>query len=433
MNRQALKATVMALLALNGCSSDRSSSSAETSGALVSNGLPCPVEDVLARNCRRCHASPPAFGATMPLMNAEDLHAPSHSDATKPVFQSVGTRIHDAQRPMPPMGQLGPADMKVLDDWIAAGAPRSAATCTPTGTDGGTDALPCTPDHSLAPSHPWALVGDLNDEYVCYGVDVQTPAKRHAIAIGPRIQNQRVLHHLDVYEAPESFGSDPRVCSAFGSADWRLVFAWAPGGKNMVLPPEAGLPLSGTTHYVVQIHYSNLTHLMGETDASGIDMCTTDQLRPNDADVMAFGSDHFVIPPRANYDLTCRVAMAPTFPDLHLFAVMPHMHGYGKSLSHTLYPRGGAPSVDLATQANWDINNQTWFSINATVHPGDRLVTRCGWTNTTNEPVYFGDAAADEMCYAFTMYYPRITDPSWNWSMPASQSACTPPTPTPTP
>jgi hypothetical protein len=73
------------------------------------------------------------------------------------------------------------------------------------------------------------------------------------------------------------------------------------------------------------------------------------------------------------------------------------------------------------------VNNQSWFPIAATLKPGDRVATRCSWTNTDDEPVYFGDAAADEMCYGFTLYYPRITDPAWNWTMPASQAACAAP------
>jgi hypothetical protein len=425
----ACAALIAIAVAIGGCvASSSDEPGTESAGATASTGLPCAVADVFARNCKLCHGASPTFGAPMPLVTADNLHAPAVSNPAKKVYEMVGVRIHDPQRPMPPIQPLPAADMQTLDAWIAAGAPRSAATCqtTPTG-DGGADVLPCTPDQSLAPANPWPVQADLDDDYVCYGVDVTTAAKRHAIAIAPRVQNDRVLHHLDVYEAPESFGREPRRCSAFGSAEWRMVFAWAPGGKSLVLPPEAGFPLQGTTHYVVQMHYSNVAHLSGETDASGVDMCTTDQLRANDADVMAFGTDHFVIPPRSNYDLTCRVALASTGPDLRLFAVMPHMHGLGRSMVHTLHPRGGAPPINLATQANWDINNQSWFAIDATLRAGDRVATRCGWTNTTDEPVYFGDASADEMCYAFTMYYPRITEPSWNWSLPASQSSCTVP------
>jgi hypothetical protein len=413
---------ILVAIAIAACVVDRTES---LSSAVVagSNGLPCPVNDVLARNCRVCHGASPIGGAPMSLVTADDLHAPARSDPTKKVYEMVGRRTHDPHRPMPPSRPLAAADLQILDDWIAAGAPRSAATCAPPSTDGGTDTLPCTPDKSLAPSQPWAIEAPLDDDYICYGVDIETASKRHVIAVGPRVQNQRLVHHLDVYEAPESVDSTPRRCSAFGSSEWRMVFAWAPGGKSLVLPQQAGFPLSGTTHYVVQIHYSNSLHLSGETDASGVDLCTTDRLRANDADVMAFGTDHFVIPPRANYDLMCKVGLGPAASELHLFAVMPHMHGSGAALTHTLQPQNGA-AIELASQPHWNINNQSWFPIDATLKPGDRIATRCRWVNTNDEPIYFGDAAADEMCYAFTMYYPRITTPGWNWSLPASQAAC---------
>jgi hypothetical protein len=415
----------LALAAVAACADDKNETSVVTSPAVAANGLPCPVNDVLDRRCRVCHGPSPIGGAPMSLVTADDLHAPARSDPSKKVYELVGRRTHDPVRPMPPSRPLSADDLRTLDDWIAAGAPRSAATCAPPTTgDGGTDALPCTPDRSLAPREPWAIEPKLDDDYVCYGVDIATASKRHVIAIGPHVTNQRLVHHLDVYEAPESVDSTPRRCSAFGSSEWRMVFAWAPGGKSLVLPQQAGFPLSGTTHYVVQIHYSNSLHLGGETDSSGVDLCTTDRLRANDADVMAFGTDHFVIPPRSNYDLTCKVGLGPTASELHLFAVMPHMHGSGSALTQTLHPQGG-PAIELASQPHWNINNQSWFPIDATLRPGDRVATRCKWVNTADDPIYFGDAAADEMCYAFTMYYPRITAPGWNWSLPASQAACT--------
>ena len=420
--------TFVALTAAPGCSSSDGASSSSAQAGIATTGLPCPVNDVLARKCQSCHSNPPKFGAPMPLLTGDDLHAPARSNPSKKVFELVQTRTHATTRPMPPSGPLAAPDLQVLDDWIAAGAPRSAATCAASDAgadDGSTGTLPCTPDKSLAPSKPFTLDPALDDDYICYGVEVGTADKRHVTALSPRIDNARVLHHMDVYEAPEAFGSDPRRCSAFGSAEWRLIFAWAPGGKSMVLPPEAGFPLSANTHYVVQIHYSNVSHV-DAVDGSGVDLCTTDQLRANDADVMAFGSDHFVIPPRSNYDLTCRVALGPTAPDLHLFAVMPHLHGNGLALEHALQPRDGGEPIELVSQPHWDINNQSWFQIDTTLHAGDKIATRCKWTNPTDDPIYWGDATADEMCYAFTMYYPRIVDPTWLWSVPASQSSCTP-------
>jgi hypothetical protein len=388
-----------------------------------SANLPCAVADALARRCTRCHQSPPLYGAPMPLMTWADTQAPAVSDPSKKVYELMASRIHDAQDPMPPMGLLPAPELAVIDSWVAAGAPSSDETCS-TNTDGGLpDVLPCQPDQSIAPANPWPVTSQQSDEYVCYGIDITTTEKRQAIAIAPRIQNKRVVHHLDLFQAPEAFGREPRACTPFTSSSWRMIYAWAPGGQNLVLPSEAGFPLEGTTHYVVQVHYANVAHLADQTDASGVDVCTTSDLRPNDADVVAFGTDHFTVPPRSLYDLTCDASLPAGADDIHVFAVMPHMHNIGRSLVNTLLPAGGG-AMDLGAQRNWNVNNQSWFPVHATVRPGDVVSTRCTWTNNGADSVSFGDTAADEMCYAYSMYYPRITVPSFSWVSPAKASVC---------
>ena len=45
-----------------------------------------------------------------------------------------------------------------------------------------------------------------------------------------------------------------------------MLYGWAPGVGSFELPKEAGLPANnGTTHYVVQVHYNNISALAGET------------------------------------------------------------------------------------------------------------------------------------------------------------------------
>ena len=46
------------------------------------------------------------------------------------------------------------------------------------------------------------------------------------------------------------------------------------------------------------------------------------------------------------------------------------------------------------------------------------------WNNPGDTTVTFGENSTDEMCYSFTMYYPRIVDPRWNWALPALYSQC---------
>lgn len=395
------------------------------------SGLPCDVDDVLARRCQDCHTSPPRFGAPMPLVTSIDLHAPSKSDPSKPVYVRVGEKIHDKTAPMPqpPNAPLSTADAKTLDDWIAASAPKFDGTCGgSTGGDGGglgPQPLSCTPDTHLAPPSPWTMPRDQTDEYVCYGVEANVTSKRHIVALSPKIDNTSIVHHVLLFQADEAVSSTPTPCSGGGSIKWRLVYGWAPGGKNLEMPPEAGFPVEQGTHFVVQIHYNNLNGLSGQQDKTGFDLCTTDKLRPNDADVMAFGTTKFTIPAHATEQYDCSVSVPSDFDGLRLIYAFPHMHRLGKQIETKLVSGSGGAPVDLGGAPAWDFNNQAWQSIDATLHGGDEVRTSCTWTNDTPADVSFGENTGDEMCYSFTMYYPRITATQWSWIVPAATSSCT--------
>jgi hypothetical protein len=393
--------------------------------------LPCDVDAILETNCRKCHSRPPQFGAPMPLMTWDDLHARAVSDASKKVYELVAMKIANDRAPMPPPPneRLSEADRKVIMDWVAAGAPRGPETCggtTPGG--GGTKLTSCTPDLTLLPSEPWTMPKTAGDEYACWGVDLTRPAPTHITAFAPKIDNTKIVHHVVVYEAPESYDTKPKPCSAGASLSWRMVFGWAPGASGLELPPEAGFPIAttGATHYVVQVHYSNPQALEGEKDMSGIEVCTSAP-RPYEADVMAFGTQDIRIPPNPPggvYTRECTLTIPQQFAGIHWFAVMPHMHKLGVSMKTELTPAAGGSKVDLGTMETFSFESQAWLPINAVSAAGDVVTTTCSWKNNTGAEVRFGENTADEMCYSFTLYYPRIQLPLWSWAAPAAISSC---------
>src|SRR6185503_11367513 len=63
------------------------------------SGLPCDVGQILAANCQKCHAAKPVFGAPMPLVTYDDLHAPLKSNPSKQVYEQITVRIHDDKTP----------------------------------------------------------------------------------------------------------------------------------------------------------------------------------------------------------------------------------------------------------------------------------------------------------------------------------------------
>ena len=175
---------------------------------------------------------------------------------------------------------------------------------------------------------------------------------------------------------------------------------------------------------MVQVHYVNANNVSGQMDSSGFDLCTTDELRPNDADVMAFGTTNISLPPGAITSKTCDITVPVWGDTTHLFAAFPHMHQLGMSIATTARSGGTGPPVDLGTQPMWNFGEQGWLPISDLLQPGDVVETQCIWDNTTNDTVTFGENSTNEMCYSFTMYYPKITASTWNWAYPALYSVC---------
>lgn len=395
-------------------------------GTGAGQSLPCDVDAVLGAHCRSCHGAVTAYGAPESLVTYGDLTAPAKEDPSKPVYALVQARVHASSNPMPPppASPLSPGDLATLDAWVAAGAPAAPPGTGACGAD--VDAgdgltpspLPCTPDTLIRPPAPYAVSSTLTDQYVCYGFDVTPSQKRHVIALGPHIDNKTVLHHLLLFQSSSAYSATPTPCQAFGSTAWTLIGGWAPGGEPYVLPAEAGFPEEGTTHYIMQVHYNNAKALAGQEDSSGFDLCTTDQLRKNDADVLAVGSVNFSIPPRTTLDLSCTYTNGDG--PIHVFEVTPHMHLLGESMVATDVTTS-TPIVDKP----FSFQAQLGYPVAIDIANGDTINTHCVWANTTDQTVSFGENTGNEMCFGFLAYYPKITAPLWSWTTPSILASCT--------
>ena len=139
---------------------------------------------------------------------------------------------------------------------------------------------------------------------------------------------------------------------------------------------------------------------------------------------MAFGTQDISIPPGSEITRRCRVAIPAFAPTIHVFAAFPHMHGIGASLRNEAQPKGGGAALDLGVADPFSFDAQAWLPVRATIGAGDSVVTTCRWKNTRPTSVSFGERTEDEMCYSFSMYYPRIDLPGWTWLAPALGSTC---------
>ena len=399
-----------------------------TQGGGGGGGLPCDVSAIMQQNCALCHGSTPAYGAPSALVTYADLTAPDKIDPTKKVYEAVKARVHATSWTMPPSpsSPLSAQDLATIDAWIAAGTPPSNDSCEGSGADAGPPPkqLSCKPDQFIRSPSPFTMPPNTQDVYMCYGFDVTPAQKRHVVGFGPHIDNPKIVHHLLLFQSDTAYSTTPQECSATTSVGWRLVSGWAPGGQPMETPPEAGFPEEGATHWILQVHYNNAAGTnAGQVDKSGYDLCTTDQLRPNDADVMALGTLSANIPPRAMTDITCE--WDPTYiGNIHVFSTTPHMHKLGKIMS--TYVQRGGQSMKLVDQQNFDFNYQTAYPASLDFQDGDKIMTRCGWNNTTDQTVKWGENTGDEMCFNFVSYYPKLSLPLWSWTSPSMLATCNP-------
>lgn len=411
-----------------------SAASGGSGGSASETQLPCDLAELFATRCQECHSDPPKFGAAMPLVSRDDLLATA-LDGESRVVDAVLARLQasDNRMPPPPKPEATAEEIALIQAWVDAGTPERPAgdTCGGTGGAGGSPpVLDCEPDITLTAEAPFEMPQTSTDEQVCFGIDLDPlTAKRHITAIAPRIDNDKIIHHILFMQAPSSIGPGPTSCN-FTSVDWKLLYAWGPGTPPHVLPSEAGFPIEEgePTHFVIQVHYNNLQGLEGEVDQSGIDLCTTEDLRPNDADIMAFGSLSFpTITPNATSRLDCDLevpAAVGSFFPITIFQSWPHMHQLGAALSGEIEHAAGGTST-LVDVPDYDFDYQLTYPNDVQLNAGDTVRTSCTWENTTSQGVGFGEDTGNEMCFNFVSYYPRIELAQWHWLLPSYSSTCT--------
>jgi mono/diheme cytochrome c family protein len=404
-----------------------STKSRAAKGAAEVKFLPCDVQNVLAKNCQKCHGETPTSGAPMPLVTLQDLLAPAPSDASKMVYEQVGKRIHDTHKPMPqpPNPRLDDADMKALDNFVAQAAPAEATECTDdvgTGMSAAT-AFKCSDGETLqhvAPAEPIPILPN-TDQYTCFGADVTVDTKHHITMLAPKLDQDKYLHHMLLYQVPHEVNKKPHNCET-NRDDWQLVTGWAPGGGPLTLPEEAGMPeKEGVTHFALEIHYSNPGLDDGLIDSTEYQLCATPNLRKYDAAVMRTGSEGFVLPPHSDTTYTCQYTMPDAMDPITIISATPHMHELGRELFVV------APGGLVLGQPNYDYNNQYAFPAHMAIYPGEDLFTVCRWQNDKDRVIKFGETTGtSEMCYSYLTYYPEIKDPSWDWQAPVKQGDCRP-------
>ena len=256
-------------------------------------------------------------------------------------------------------------------------------------------------------------VPEAETTYVCFGMSFSAAEARQIVAFAPVIDEPSVVHHMILSRSAEPLDTiEPCYPGPPASL---MIWGWGLGGGPLVIPPEAGLPVSlepTQVHYVLQIHYENPVGERDIVDASGIDLYTTTDLRTHHAGIFSLGDvQSIVIPPgEPNWPTAFWCGSESTSllleEPINVFGSWLHAHRLGRSL-WTEHYRGNERLPDLGRQDPYDFGDQRFMPLDAVVEPGDELRTYCYFDSTEQtEPVHGGGGTNDEMCLNYLMYYP---------------------------
>lgn len=402
-------------------------------------GVPCEVAAVVSDNCTTCHSNPVKFQAPMPLMAHGDFMAASKTQPAKKVFQVVPDRINatDIKLRMPPASgtTIVAAKLKAFNDWLATGAQAVTPSCAITVKpgEGGTTApppgmtgtpLPTTgatspsgsggsSDKPIAYNDPMMkcyefrahVNGDKTkpfsvstqpDQYTNFTFAAPWQGMMYARSFRVLDGNAAVIHHWLLYKNAGPVQDGAAGFSSGAHPDGELVHGWAPGGSSLYFDSDVGLEMPSSVGYTLETHHNN-TGSGAAPDNSGVEVCVTPTVPKNVASLSWLGTD-------AISGTTASGVCSPTSGEpVHIITVSPHMHTKGVHMTGEITRADG--KKEMLHDAPFDFQFQRSYPAKAILMPGDSVKTTC----TYNAPTSFGEGTNDEMCYLFTMYYPKLS------------------------
>ncbi len=124
---------------------------------VASSGLPCEVDDVFARKCRRCHTIPTRHGAPFVFLTWDDTQ---QERGGQKLVQLIGRAVQSGFMPYrieanPPVAPLTDEEKKLILEWTDAGGPSKPCERNAPATQKSAAVLPsATPKKPAVTTRP---------------------------------------------------------------------------------------------------------------------------------------------------------------------------------------------------------------------------------------------------------------------------------------
>eukprot|EP00118_Oscarella_pearsei_P017568 m.175251 g.175251 ORF g.175251 m.175251 type:complete len:476 (+) comp39120_c0_seq40:228-1655(+) len=246
------------------------------------------------------------------------------------------------------------------------------------------------------------------ETYLC--LSYKLPKRKHFVVGYEPHASQKTVHHILVYGCGTPYNQSVaywncgEMGGTCGSGPNETMFAWAKDAPGFTLREGVGFAVGGSTgidYVVVEVHYK---HPVTEgSDSSGVTLTVTDIPQPYLASVYllsSYGKEIKGGESRTEVNIACEY----DGQTMHPFAFSVHAHDLGRRITAYRIRNGNWTKIASGNSQN----PQTFYPLeNAPlITNGDTIAARCIFdASERSESTHFGDAADDEMCIFYMMYY----------------------------
>ncbi|MEZ4361363.1 MAG: hypothetical protein R3B48_14350 [Kofleriaceae bacterium] len=252
--------------------------------------------------------------------------------------------------------------------------------------------------------------GQENTQCAVLTLDNEAPIKVH--------QMRNVLgsasHHMIVYrddasaEQPTPVNCKPFAGTLTPSAATSPIMITQRSEEILTLPDGVAYTFAAHQKVRLEMHFLNATDQPQMiTGTSEFYAAKPEQIR-DEADFLFIGSPDINLAPRSTGVVDAFFTVPASLAGAKFFAITGHTHQYGTEMTvATAASRTDAPaSVYAPVPFLWSEPETVKQDPPFEVPAGGGFNFHCGFRNTSNTTVKFGESTEDEMCFFWAYYYP---------------------------
>ncbi|HEX7671899.1 MAG TPA: hypothetical protein VF395_20030 [Polyangiaceae bacterium] len=215
-------------------------------------------------------------------------------------------------------------------------------------------------------------------------------------------------HHLIVDRRPANSAvwTTPLPCMPTTATDDSRLMVAERAETDVVLPEGVAFRIEPHQRLFLQLHYLNTREEAHDIEGI-VDLgLTAPDTAPLEAKTIFTGSLLISIDPHSPGSARSFFEPSPPGGNRQVFALTSHTHRLGVDTTIERVPSADAPpTTPIHESTNWSEAPLTVFSPPLGFDGSDGLRLVCNYQNDTDNPVAFGTATTDEMCFMWIYYF----------------------------